>query len=296
MKKLRIRYPVWVSIGLTALFLLSSLLGSIPLLIWPGMMEYSEYLAELVAELVALLVMTLATLVLGMGDTFWPSGRPLREKLLPCAALLIFYTIAMLEELILCIGQPVQSGARIVFFVLCMLAVGVTEELVFRGLITRMLYEKYGHSSLGVWFSVLISSLLFGAVHMTNAAAGIPTAGVAVQMGAAACMGICLSAIYLRSGSLWPVALLHGYMDFCALISSGVFAGDSIEDLIGGYSIANLIAGLGYAAIGIFLLRPSKMRKLTGGRGQFTAGDLVKLMVVVALFSGLVTAIVVLSV
>ena len=296
MKQLRIRFPIWVSVGLIVLFVLASLLGSVPALLWPGIAAYSMFLAELTGELTALLVLALAALALGMGDSLRPKGGPLGKKLLPCLALILLYTYNMLATVILCMEFPLQSPLRILWFVLCMLAVGVTEELLFRGLITRMIFEKYGKDTLGVWFSVLISSLLFGAFHLANLTAGVPLSGVLVQAGAAACMGIALGAIYLRTGSFWTVALLHGYMDFCALISSGVFGVDTFEDLVGSYSLGNLIAGLGYGVLGAILLRPSKMRGLTRGGGESSTRELVQLMAVVMLFAGILTAAAVLAV
>ena len=125
---------------------------------------------------------------------------------------------------------------QILWYVLCMLAVGLAEELTFRGLVTQMIYEKYGYNSLGVWLSVVVSGLLFGAVHLVNAAGGEGyILGVLVQMVGACSVGKCLAAIYLRTRSLWTVVLLHGYMDFCALMTSGFYSVQTIGETVGGY-------------------------------------------------------------
>ena len=297
MKKLRKRYPVPVSIVLTVLFPLIGGLAALPLMLFDGFVEKNLYLAQLIAEIVTFAVMAVLALLMGMGFVFRRSGKPLKELLLPCLAIVLFYTFAGLEMLILCFGQPVQPPLKILGYVLCMLAIGLTEELVFRGMITRMLFAKYGRNPVGVWISVLLSSLLFGLMHLTNAAGGaIDMGSVLVQAVGASALGICLAGIYLRTGSLWTVALLHAYMDFCALLSSGVFATDSMQDLLGEYSAENLLSVVIYLALGMFLLRPSQMKKITDADGTVPQGQIVGLMAVVMLLSGLAAAVTVLSV
>lgn len=297
MKKIRREHPVIVSLVLTVLFPLLGAVASVPLLLFDGLITDNLYLAQLIAEAITFAFFLLITLLLGMQYVFRPSHKPLREHILPCLAIVAVYTFALLESVILCMGDPLQPPVKILWYVLCMLAVGITEELVFRGLITRMLFEKCGKNPVGVWVGVLLSSLLFGVMHLGNAVGGaIDLGSVLVQVVGAAALGVCLSAIYLRTGSLWTVALLHGYMDFCGLISSGVFATDSMQDLLGGYSAGNLIAAVGYAALGIFLLRPSKMRTLTDSDAQPSNGQIAGLMAVVMLMTGLLSAVTVLSI
>ena len=292
MKTLRKRFPVPVSIVLTILFPLIGGLAALPLLLFEELITDNLYLAQLIAEVATFVIFLLITLLLGMQFIFRPSHKPLREHILPCLAILVVYTFALLESVILCMDQPLQPPIKILWYVLCMLAVGITEELVFRGLITRMLFAKYSRSSVGVWISVLLSSLLFGLMHLSNAAGGVIDLGsILVQVVGAAALGICLSAIYLRTGSLWTVALLHGYMDFCGLISSGVFAADSMGDLLSGYSGDTLIAGVVYALLGIFLLRPSKMKRLTDPEAQPSTGQIIGLMALVMLTSGVLSAV-----
>ena len=76
-------------------------------------------------------------------------------------------------------------------------------------------------------------------------------------------LGMCFSALYFRCRNLWAVAAVHGFMDFCALLSSGVFRADSMTDIIGSYSAANMLAFGLYAVIALVLLRPSKLREIT---------------------------------
>ena len=298
MRTLRKKYPVWVSIVLVAGFLGASVLGSLPLLLWKGAFDQGEYLPQLIVELFCLAVLVLLTLLLRMGDTFRRGRLGLGQTLLPMLPILLLYTYSAAGQWIIsCMGKTPLPGLRVLWYVLCMLAVGITEELLFRGLITRMIFEKYGKSSVGVWLTVLVSSLLFGTVHLINAVGGMADlGGVLVQMVGAAALGMCICAIYLRTGSLWAVALLHAFMDLVALLPSGVYGVADLGDMVSGYSWESLVASLVYVALALFLLRPSKLKTIIGPPKEPAQGLVIKLMLAVMLLSGLWTAVLVMLV
>ena len=295
MNKLRRRFPVLTGILLTVLFPLVSLVASLPLLLLPELWSQGEYLPQLVVELLMLGIMVLLSFLLGMGYIYAPSRLPLSRRILPALPIVVLYTFALLELLILHGTETPESPLRILWFVLCMLAVGVTEEVVFRGMITRMIFERYGATSVGVWLSVTVSSLLFGLVHLINGVGTADLGGVLIQMAGAAALGLCLAAVYLRSKSLWTVALLHGYMDFCALVPSGLFGEGSIEEAVSGYSAGNLVTVVLYSALALFLLRPSQMKRMTRPGIPYRDSELIGLMVAVMLLSGLMSMVTALS-
>jgi membrane protease YdiL (CAAX protease family) len=87
----------------------------------------------------------------------------------------------------------------------CMLAVGVSEELMFRGVLFRALRTR-----LSPWPAVWITSLLFGSVHLSNGLyLGDLAIGVA-HVAAATVIGLFLLAATLRTGSILPSMLFHG--------------------------------------------------------------------------------------
>ena len=294
MKQLRQNYPILVSIVLILVFLLGQSIGALPLLIWPDLETENPYLVYLIAETVSFLLLLAAAAILGVRPLFRWRATTLAQQILPALPIFLFYCFALAESLILEMHSSLLPPLRILLFALSMLMVGLTEELLFRGLITRILYEKYGKTSIGLWFTVLFSSLLFGMIHLTNAAA-MPLGGVLIQMVGALVLGICLSAIFLRSGNLWTVALLHGFMDFAALSSSGLFGSDSLADTVGGYNVENLLGALIYGIIALFLLRPSQIRRLTDPRSDAPQSHLIALMLTVFLTAGLLSVVAVLS-
>ena len=72
------------------------------------------------------------------------------------------------------------------------------EELVFRGYLLNLWAVRHG-----VWFAVIVSSLVFGAFHLETAAFAAP-------------MGVIFALVYLRYDSLWPGILVHAAYNLLA--------------------------------------------------------------------------------
>ena len=92
------------------------------------------------------------------------------------------------------------------------LSSGVFEELLFRGVLFRIVEE-----SLGSWISLAVSSLVFGLVHLMNPAA---TLMGAVFISAEA--GVLLAAAYMLTRRLWMSMGFHVAWNYT---QSGIFSG-----------------------------------------------------------------------
>lgn len=299
MTKLREKYPLLAGLLVLAAMVIAMVIGGvlvgIVMLFPPVMNALGDYGLQLVAELTMLVIMVGMTFLFRMERVFTCRGQGFGKSLATAAALLVIYGTE-LGSLVLSIGSPMQRPLHILLFVLCMAAVGITEELTFRGLIAGMFYDKYGATPAGVWLSVMASSLLFGLLHLSNAVGGAADlSGVLIQVAGAIALGMCLAALYFRCRNLWAVAAVHGFMDFCALLSSGVLREDSMTDIIDGYSAANLVGFFLYVAIAVFLLRPSKMWEITS-RQESDMPTTIKLGISAGLVGMLVGAVMVLSI
>jgi uncharacterized protein len=91
-----------------------------------------------------------------------------------------------------------------------MTAVAVSEELLFRGVLFRLVEEKTG-----TWVALAVSGVLFGALHLLNPGATVVgAAAIAVEA------GLMLGAAYVATRSLWlPIALHLGWN----LAEGGIF-------------------------------------------------------------------------
>lgn len=83
-----------------------------------------------------------------------------------------------------------------------MAAAAVTEELMFRGVLFRLAERR-----LGTWISLVLTGLLFGAMHLTNEHATV-WGGLAIAIEAGGMLG----AAYIATRTLWvPIGLHFGW-------------------------------------------------------------------------------------
>ena len=74
----------------------------------------------------------------------------------------------------------------------------IFEEILFRGIIFRIIEEK-----LGSYIGLIISALIFGALHLAN-----PNSSISTGIGLAIQAGLLLAAAYIYSRNLWfPIAI-----------------------------------------------------------------------------------------
>ena len=122
--------------------------------------------------------------------------------------------LAVLFSLALAKGLPPPRALTYIF--INTLVVGVSEEAMCRGVLFQGL-----RSTFRLWPSIVITSLLFGALHVLNVFVTGRLAFAAVQAVAAAMSGVMLVALLLRTGSLWVPIVVHGLWDFCTISLAG---------------------------------------------------------------------------
>lgn len=86
----------------------------------------------------------------------------------------------------------------------------IFEEIIFRGIIFRITEEK-----LGSYWALLISALIFGAMHLAN-----PYSSVIAALGLAIQAGLFLAAAYIFTRNLWFPIAIHFAWNFT---QSGIF-------------------------------------------------------------------------
>lgn len=125
--------------------------------------------------------------------------------------------------------------------------VGLSEELMFRGILLRGL-----HRTLGIWPAIIGSTLLFAAIHLLNVFLTGDFSAAMVQAAAAFLSGLFLVAVRLRTGSLWTGLVLHGLWDFCTFLGA-VKAPPPVPGPSSQYG--SILLAVPLALIALFLLR-----------------------------------------
>jgi membrane protease YdiL (CAAX protease family) len=106
----------------------------------------------------------------------------------------------------------------------------IFEEILMRGIIFRITEEK-----LGSYFSLFISAILFGAMHLGN-----PNSSLVAAIGLAIQAGLLLASAYIYSRNLWfPIAIHFGWN----FTQSGIFGANVSGSTISKTLITSKIEG-----------------------------------------------------
>lgn len=111
------------------------------------------------------------------------------------------------------------------FFALECLAIGLFEEAAFRGVILLMFAERRYATRKGLFVSIILTSAVFGAVHLVNLAVGAGIGAVLRQIGYSFLIGAMCSVVLFKTRNLWLCVLLHALFDFCGNLVPTLGAG-----------------------------------------------------------------------
>lgn len=154
-----------------------------------------------------------------------------------------------------------QPIGYIILFLMEYIFVGITEELAFRGIVQNKIYECFDMKTRkGVYLAVIVSGIIFGSVHITNCLSGVSFRAALMQAIAVSGMGVYFSAIYYRSNNIYTLIFLHALNDIQSMASSGIWGIGNIDTVIEGYGLYAIGGFAIYFALGMFLLRKSKLK------------------------------------
>lgn len=197
--------------------------------------------------LLAATVVVGACLVFGWRDVGVAAPRPgtLRVLWFPLIYLGLLFGVALV------LGLPAQRV--MLFLAINTLLVGLSEELMFRGILFRAFLTR-----LGLWPSIIATTAMFGSVHILNGFGTGDWSAAVVQAMAAALSGITLMAIMLRTGSILVAMAYHAAWDFATFTVAAAQATTPASGASPG-TLASVLVPLGFvlpnALYGLYLLR-----------------------------------------
>ena len=131
---------------------------------------------------------------------------------------------------------------RVLLAVIATLFVGLFEELTFRVMIgDALLYGFRNNKHIFVWIAV-ISSFVFGVVHVLGPNMFAPQAitGTILKALSTGLGGLCWLILYWKTRNIWGIALIHALCDFGTFFQSAVSEG-----------VANLGGAENYSEAGV---------------------------------------------
>ncbi len=108
-----------------------------------------------------------------------------------------------------------EGAAAVLFYAFECLCVGFFEEIVFRGCVLMIVMQRRRHTRLELFVSILISSLIFGVVHLVNIFAGASPGAVILQVGYSSLIGAMCAVVLMKTGCIWHCVLIHAVYNFC---------------------------------------------------------------------------------
>ena len=153
------------------------------------------------------------------------SGRAayygLQRPVLPARRFLWYLPLAAIVSGNLWFGVALRdAAAQTALHLAVMLLIGILEELLFRGLLYRALEQKSETAA------IVVSSLVFGLLHLLNLTGGTAQPLVLLQTAFATALGFVFALILARGKSLIPCIAAH-----CAINITAVFTDQTVLTL-----------------------------------------------------------------
>ncbi len=154
----------------------------------------------------------------------------------------------------------IPSAYLLLLVVAEQLLIGIFEEFLFRGVILNMLLEKGQENPTNKVSAILISSVLFGLVHLLNLFDHPDLILFTVsQVFYATFIGIYLAVLYLKTRNIWVVALCHAAIDLAGALPQilYVYPETAVSDISMGDFWLNMLNFL-FVVAALFLSRTPK--------------------------------------
>ncbi len=257
---------VLVTIAIIVVYMLITYLGEFLFNTFVKVEFTGAYTYHMIGEGFDSVVSIVILCFLGYKSILWQKGEGLINGLYVCGFLFAYVVSGLMANLyagILNTTYTTSPVGDILIFTTTMFLVGVTEEILMRGIILNLLLDRFTNTYGGIWAAVILESFYFGAVHITNVFIGARLDAAFWQAVNAAIVGMLLSAIYVRCNNIWIPIIIHALYDFVGLMHSGIWGQGTIVDQINGGPVGpNWIAYIMMLIPTIILLRKKKLQEV----------------------------------
>ncbi len=178
-------------------------------------------LDELVKNQIIFGVLTAAVFLLGVITylKWWPEVAGKGPDNLRDLHLLLLPSLVLFFLLLIVLFTGLPPTTVLMFVIINTLLVGISEELMYRGILLHG-----ASSSFGIWSAVWITAVLFGLVHVLNGFITGDFMTGAVQAFFAGMFGVWTVALRVRLDTIIPVIIIHWLWD-CLIFLAGFLGG-----------------------------------------------------------------------
>ena len=179
---------------------------------------YGKYNTMFISEIVLLIFALVMLAVRKRLNILKPQGKSIVYGIKRGIPIFVVSLISLMSSLTGIMGEELNVPNLISLIILAV-TIGMAEEFFFRGFIQGEIVDAYGKSRKQVIISVVVSGVIFGLVHITNALSGQDIITTLMQVLQASSLGILLGSIYFITKNIWTVVFLHAFYDFAIMLS-----------------------------------------------------------------------------
>ena len=179
---------------------------------------YGKYNTMFISEIVLLIFALVMLAVRKRLNILKPQGKSIIYGIKRGMPIFVVSLISLFSSLTGILGENLNIPNLISLIILA-ITIGMAEEFFFRGFIQGEIVDAYGKSRKQVIISVVVSGVIFGLVHLTNALSGQDIITTLMQVLQASSLGILLGSIYFITKNIWSVVFLHAFYDFAIMLS-----------------------------------------------------------------------------
>lgn len=183
----------------------------------PTVVTYYKFGTDLIGEIFYALIALIVMLTFKNSYVFTSRQTKFSKCLIYGAPMIAFSIVNLIESAFQIKSFSVGTFMNILLY--CTF-IGITEEFLFRGWIQNEFIERFGDTKANVIRSILLSSLIFGFVHITNVFVTNQNLFETVLqcLNAVAC-GFLLGIVYYKTKNIWSVIFLHAFYDFALFLA-----------------------------------------------------------------------------
>lgn len=177
--------------------------------------QYGEWISKTFSRLCGGIVCcALMILLLGKHLLFKYRKGALKRLLvvLPCFAVAVnnfpFLSVAM-KDIVFS-----ANAVDVILYALFCFSVGFFEEAAFRGCVFSVILDKRNTDRWSVLKASVVSSAVFGIVHIVNLFAGASIGSVILQIGYSFLIGALCSVVLVKTANIWYCVILHAVYNF----------------------------------------------------------------------------------
>lgn len=162
-------------------------------------------------------VLLTAIFILLDGKRYFTQRSGIRQLVwcIPC----LFVALANFPYSALIGGAATVERADLIWlFIIKCLAIAVMEEVLFRGLIQKYLYDFFGQKKYGALLTAAVTAIIFALFHLINLFNGANIGSTLLQVGYSFLIGAMLSAVIIRTENIYICIAIHCLFDIGGLI------------------------------------------------------------------------------